>query len=215
MTQSKDRNPLIKENFPQKVQSIIDAMEGVRRLGGEKYGDGGKRNPVKDDAVNFLVALVLARRPKIIFEIGTAYGFSALCFALANTDTSVVTVENDPDVAELARQTFNNAGLADRYTVVTGSVHEAAAELSTGVDMVFIDHHPDRYLLDFRAIEPHLTGGAVILADNVTDLRYRSGIDSFVEYIFDKYESTVILPTKAGLLCSSFPESGSTRRTSR
>lgn len=193
-----------KKDFPKKTHTIIDALEGVKSLDGGSY-TGGRRISVKTDVAILLVGLALARRPKFIFEMGTAHGFSALCFALANTDTSIVSVEMDPAAAELARQTFNNVGLADRCTVVTGLAHEVAAGLSTGIDMVFIDHHPDRYLVDFKSVEPHLTSGAIVLADNATDHRDRTGVNDFVKYMFDKYENTVVLPTRSGLLCSRLP----------
>lgn len=194
----KEKPVLSKEHFPEQLHQIIDVIERVRGEGGEAYDEeGGRRNPVKPDTAPILSQLVKKHEAFSIFEMGTAYGFSALHLGFGNPNAEIVSVEFDPEVAEEAQKNLDDAGL--RSKVIPREVYRVVADLprSAIFDMVFIDHRKDLYLPDFQAIEPFLSSNALIVADNVNDRRAENG--NFVEYVLDKYGG-YILPTEAGLL---------------
>src|SRR5437899_1141395 len=78
---------------------------------------------------------------KTVVEIGTSTGYSGLwlCLALQKTGGRLITFEIDPGRAATARKNFQQAGVAERATVVEGDTHEKIAALAAPLDVVFID----------------------------------------------------------------------------
>ena len=119
-----------------------------------------------------LLAGIEARR---VVEVGTLGGYSALWMARGlPADGRLVTLEIDPERAELARRFIGKAGLSDVIEVRVGDARETLAELAGAVasgdeapfDAAFIDADKEGYVeyLD-RSLELVRPGG-LILADN-------------------------------------------------
>ena len=67
------------------------------------------------EAGRFLHAMVLARAPKQVVEIGTSYGYSGVWIASAFPPGGrLITIDCDPRKHEHARTHFESAGLLDR-----------------------------------------------------------------------------------------------------
>jgi catechol O-methyltransferase len=91
----------------------------------------------------------------------------------------LVSVEYNASNAEIARRIWTHAGVADRLTVVVGSLGDGGttidrlrSEFGLGagaVDFVFIDHDKAEYLPDLQRItrQGWLHRGSVVVADNV------------------------------------------------
>lgn len=177
-------------------------IEQLQQKGGEAYSETGKRNPIRRDTNHLLTALVLARDPRVILEVGTAYGVSALCMGLGMKEGSrLISYEFDEDVAAEAQAYLTEAGV--NATVVAGAFPKSfdpAVLEDELIDFVFLDGEKSGYLRDFKAIELYLSAGAVILADNVTDRQ--TECQDFLDYIDDRYKM-VIIPTECGLLVAS------------
>ena len=73
--------------------------------------------------------------PEVILETGTGIGYSTVLIAEAFPRSRLFTVERDALHRRIAEQTFVDAGLADRITIVP-SMDEAPIERS---DLVFVD----------------------------------------------------------------------------
>lgn len=114
-----------------------------------------------------------------VLELGTYCGYGAVRLGrLVGPEGRVVSVEWSPDNARIARAVVAHAGLADRVTVVTGSLGDgrtvAALEAEHGLcpaalDLVFVDHAKEVYVTDVETIlgRGWLRRGGVIVADNV------------------------------------------------
>lgn len=91
----------------------------------------------------FLQLLARASRATHVLEIGTLAGYSTINLARAvGDDGRVVTLEYEPAHAEVARQNFVRAGVADRVEVIVGAALDTLpllAERSDVFDLVFID----------------------------------------------------------------------------
>lgn len=191
------------DHFPPDQRRIVEIIERVRGHGGEAYEgstDLARRNPVKPDTAPILTAYANMYLPKRVFEMGTAYGFSALHIGLGCRVSQIDTVEFDDAVAQEAQDTLREAGL--KAMVFPGTVQQGIAFLPEDAryDMVFIDHDKKSYLPDFLAIEPFLNPGCIVLGDNVNDRRAETA--DFVEYMQNEYGAT-IMPTQAGLLVAT------------
>jgi len=116
-----------------------------------------------------LAVLAAACGARLILEIGALAGYSGIHLARALPPGGrLITLEYEPRHAEVARASFERAGLADRVEVRVGPALEnlpALADLAP-FDMVFIDADKPGYpeYLDWalRLTRP----GSVIVADN-------------------------------------------------
>jgi catechol O-methyltransferase len=135
---------------------------------------------VGDEKGALLDAAVVRAKPKLLLELGTYCGYSALrTIRSAPRDARLVSVEFNPNNAAIAQSIFDHAGVADRIAIVVGSLGDGgktAAALRErhgfrqGVlDFAFIDHAKEAYLPDLELIlrERWLRPGAVVVADNV------------------------------------------------
>ncbi|HEY5096047.1 MAG TPA: class I SAM-dependent methyltransferase [Candidatus Eremiobacteraceae bacterium] len=126
--------------------------------------------PLMDRAgVRLLATIVAAVRADKILELGTAYGYSALCMALAQGPAGQITTI-DPDTArtDIARSYFARAGVAGRITVVNQPALDAIASMShPPYDLVFIDAVKAEYAAYLEAALPHMRTSGVVVVDNL------------------------------------------------
>jgi predicted O-methyltransferase YrrM len=193
-------NHSLQEERMERAQKVINRLEAMSKQG-ESYDDKGRhgwRNPVRADTGTILQALVTARKPKRVLEIGTAYGLSG-CY-LASTlpeGSEMISIEWDEAVSKEAQANFDEAGLP--VTVFHGDAMKVIAELdkSGQFDLVFMDANKDGYYEQLRLLEETglLAPDALIVADNVTDRA--SEMPDFLEYLKDR---SVTVPTECGLL---------------
>lgn len=119
--------------------------------------------------LNLLARLQGART---VLEIGTLGGYSTIWLARALPEGGrVVTLEADPECAEVARRNIERAGLADVVEIRVGLALDTLPELAEQgygpFDVVFIDAdkpgNPDYLAWSLKLTRP----GSLIVADNV------------------------------------------------
>ena len=109
-----------------------------------------------------LAAAVQARR---ILELGTALGYTALSFAYGAPNSTVDTVERDPDHVALARDNIAAAALDHRITVHEGDFASVLPTLDAGYDLAFFDGHTPVPALHTALRKLLRTGGTLITAN--------------------------------------------------
>jgi predicted O-methyltransferase YrrM len=119
-----------------------------------------------------LQLLALAQGAKRILEVGTLGGYSALWLARAlPADGRLVTLELDPNHAEVALRNFVNAGVTERIELQVGPALDSLARLRAQhvapFDLVFIDADKPNNLNYVQAALELSRIGALILVDNV------------------------------------------------
>ena len=127
--------------------------------------------PEEGQMLQFLASLVGARR---ILEIGTLAGYSGIWLARAlPADGELTTLELDPKHAQVAREHFALAGVAERVRVVEGeAMHTLTHELADArFDMVFVDADKTGYPDYLAWSVEHVRPGGLIAAHNA----FRSG----------------------------------------
>ncbi|MFJ2414537.1 O-methyltransferase [Streptomyces brevispora] len=119
--------------------------------------------------LNLLARLQGART---VLEIGTLGGYSTIWLARALPEGGrLVTLEADPECAEVARRNIERAGLADVVEIRVGRALDTLPELAEQgygpFDVVFIDadkpSNPDYLAWSLKLTRP----GSLIVADNV------------------------------------------------
>jgi predicted O-methyltransferase YrrM len=127
--------------------------------------------PVTPEAGRLLYSLVRATRPTTVVEFGMSFGISAVHLASAVRDNGtgrVVTTELNATKIAAAKQTFADTGLADVITVLEGDALSTLAGLDGPVEFVLLDGWKDLYLPVIELLEPRLSTGALVVADNTS-----------------------------------------------
>lgn len=114
-----------------------------------------------------LETLVHALQPRLVIEVGTYAGFSALAMAGAlPPEGRIVTCEIDDAHADFAQAAFDASPLGDRIELRRGPALETLAALDGPFDLVFVDADKTGYPDYYEAALAKLAPTGLIVADN-------------------------------------------------
>ena len=131
---------------------------------------------IMDDSLDVVKDILKKEKPKRILEIGTATGYSAICFAKAiieeNMDgylPSIIidTIELDEKRANEAIQNIKEMNLEKNIKVLVGNAVEILPTLDEKYDIVFIDAAKGKYPIFLKEAIRMSHKGTVIVADNI------------------------------------------------
>jgi predicted O-methyltransferase YrrM len=159
--------------------------------------------PVGSEVGAFLHALVLARKPARILELGTSYGYSTLILADAAraVGATLITMELADYKQAYAREQLTRAGLADVVDFRCGDAVEMIKADAGPFDFILLDIWKELYSPCFDAFYEKLSEEAIIASDNMIfpemarpDVRvYREAVRAKVDL------QTVLLPIGQGI----------------
>ncbi len=134
----------------------------------EKYGRENKIPILLDDTLEYISKILEEVKPKRILEVGTAIGFSALCFSkYLSEDGRIDTIEIESLRVEQALENIEKVGVQDKIRVLEGDALEILPYLTEEYDVVFIDAAKGKYLEFFEHALRLCKKGGYIIADNV------------------------------------------------
>lgn len=123
--------------------------------------------------------VIQERNPKVVLELGTAIGYSALFIASTAPQAEIYTVELSQNMAEKAKEFFALAEpeIRDRIHLLEGDAGEILAGWSQEkkIDVAFLDAAKGQYPDYWRRLQPLLSDRAVVLADDVLYHGYVDG----------------------------------------
>jgi predicted O-methyltransferase YrrM len=156
--------------------------------------------PVSPDVGRLLYLLVRNRSPGLIVEFGTSFGISGIHLAAALRDAGrgrLITTELDAIKAERARENFRAAGLSDLIEIRVGDAFETLkAGIEEGIDMLLLDGWKPLYLPMLKFLEPRLSPGAPIIADDLAIAP--EALASYVGYVRDPAKGYVSVEIPLG-----------------
>jgi caffeoyl-CoA O-methyltransferase len=142
--------PLLEENYEETYASL----SSPQMIAG----------PVLGRLLRFLVAMVA---PRLVVEIGTFSGYSALTMAGGLPPGGrIVTCELSPDRARFAQGYFDRSPFADRIDLRVGPALETVDALDGPIDFAFIDADKEGYTDYYEAVVPKLSPRGLIAVDN-------------------------------------------------
>jgi caffeoyl-CoA O-methyltransferase len=107
-------------------------------------------------------------QPKLILEIGTYTGYSALCLAEGLIRDGILhTIDINEERAEFVNRYIAEAGLQNRITPHIGNALQVIPEIEGQFDLVFIDADKGNYSAYFNLVIDRVRKGGLIIADNV------------------------------------------------
>jgi len=145
---------------------------------------------------------IIKYSPKLVLELGTFIGYSALRMVQnLPPDAHIYTIEPNPTHIKYAQKIINYAGLTDRITILNGILETQINDIKNkhsinSFDCVFIDHEKSVYLPDLLLLEKTnlIKKGTVLIADNIL----YPGSPEYKKYVLenDKKYTTIIHNTK-------------------
>lgn len=155
------------------LDAVIAAIDQFTHYSAYLINVGDEKGAILDPAVR-------AVAPMRLLELGAYCGYSALRMArVMPAGARLVSIELGASNAKIATQLIRHAGVADRVSVLVGSLGDGGATLRRlrdehdfaplALDFVFLGHSNDDYLPDLQRILDHgwLRAGSVVVADNI------------------------------------------------
>lgn len=106
--------------------------------------------------------------PKVIVEIGTYTGYSALCLAEGlQPDGILHTIDVNEELVDLQKKYFDASPYAKNIKQHLGPALDIIPQLEGEFDLVFMDADKPNYPAYFNLIIDRLRPGGLILSDNV------------------------------------------------
>ena len=172
---------------------------------------------IMDDTLEVIEKELKNNPPKRILEIGTAVGYSAMCFSeFLAEDGKIDTIEIDEERIKQAKINIKNVGVEEKINIYEGDAVEILPTLNEKYDMVFIDAAKGKYPFFLKESLRMIKENGVIFADNILYKGYvmsdynkhkqRTAVRNLREYIKEVSENpnleTEILEVGDGLAIS-------------
>ena len=122
---------------------------------------------IMDDTLEKIKEILNKEKPKRILEIGTAVGYSAICFAIYSEEAIIDTIEIDEERGKEAISNIEKIGFKDRINVIIGNAENILPTLKEKYDIIFIDTAKSKYSIFLNESMKIIKNNGLILADNV------------------------------------------------
>ena len=185
---------------------ILDRMQYLERADGRDRSDGTSRmkrlRQITPEVGRFLALLAAGAPDGRYIEIGTSAGYSTLWLTLAcrQVGRRLTTFEILDEKAELARQTFQVAGVGD----VVDFVHADALLQLPGcedISFCFLDAEKEIYGQCYEAVIPGMVSGGILVADNA--INHEATLRPMLDWALadDRVDAMIVPIGKGELVC--------------
>ncbi len=176
---------------------------------------------IMDDTLQVIDKILTEKQPENILEIGTAVGYSAICFsAYLKEGGKIDTIERDMQRVVEAKENIQKAEVAEKIHIYEGDAVEILPTLNKKYDVVFIDAAKGKYPFFLKEAMRMINKNGIIIADNILYKGYvmsdynkhkqRTAVRNLREYIAQITENpnleTQILEVGDGLAISKVLE---------
>ena len=116
----------------------------------------------------FLSFISKLQQPKLIVEIGTYTGYSALCLAEGlHPDGKLISIDVNEETSSFAKTFISKTEYYNKTELILADAKEYIKNIHEPIDLVFIDADKKNYLTYYNLIIDKLISGGLIIADNV------------------------------------------------
>ena len=141
-------------------------LEELRRECYAHYADSSMLSGFFQGRVLSMLSKMI--RPRVVLEIGTYLGYSALCFAEGLADGGkVITLDVQVDTNKVARAFVEKTEYKDKIEFHLGNALDIIPTLPGSFDLVFIDADKPNYSNYYHLVFDRVRPGGFIIADNV------------------------------------------------
>ena len=184
------------------MKARMEELEAIDTRDREDGTDITRRlRQVPPETGRFIALMASLAPPGRYLEIGTSAGYSTMWLSLAcrALGRTLTTFEVLPNKIELARETFQRAGIEDIVELVHGDAREHLPGLD-GIAFCFLDAEKDVYTGCYDLLVPRMVPGGLMVADNVTS--HADDLAPFVAHVLadPRVDATVVTFAKGELL---------------
>ena len=123
---------------------------------------------IMDDTLEVIAKILKEIKPKRILEIGTAVGYSAMCFSeYLSEDGCIDTIERDVHRVIEAKENIKKVEVENKINIYEGDAVEILPTLNEKYDVVFIDAAKGKYPFFLKESIRMIRNGGIIFADNI------------------------------------------------
>lgn len=173
---------------------------------------------LQDSSMQIIKTILAIKKPNKILEIGTAVGYSALCFSeyLEGDNSIIKTVELNSETSKVAIENIKEISDKENIEVTNMDAYEFMKSLNEYFDVIFIDAAKGQYMKYLEEAYRLSKKGTIIIADNVllrgmvlggyNEHKHRTAVTRLREYLKEVTENpkleTMILDVGDGLAIS-------------
>jgi len=107
-------------------------------------------------------------QPKLVIEVGTYTGYSALCLAEGLREGGKLhTIDINPEQEKRIRTYIEKAGFTEKIELHIGNAKDIIPKIEGEIDLVFIDADKSNYYTYFELVADRMSKGGLVIADNV------------------------------------------------
>ena len=123
---------------------------------------------IMDDTLEVIENIMKELKPTAILEIGTAIGYSAICFSKFLNDGGFIdTIERDLERIKEAKENIKIIEKNKTINILEGDAVEILPTINKKYDMVFIDAAKGKYPFFLEQALRLLKDDGIIFADNI------------------------------------------------
>lgn len=123
---------------------------------------------IMDDTLATLDKILKDINLNKVLEIGTAVGYSAICFTEFLDEYGIIdTIERDEERVVQARENIKKTGVEEKINIYLGDAVDILPTFNDKYDMIFIDAAKGKYPFFLEHALRLINPGGIIVADNV------------------------------------------------
>ena len=131
----------------------------------EDYGIKNNVPIMSEDTIETIKNIIMVNEVHSILEIGTAIGYSTICFASTPGITNITSVERDPKRSKIAKDNVKNSELKNITLYENDALN---IEIKDKFDLIIIDAAKSQNMKFFNKFKENLDEDGIIIIDNLS-----------------------------------------------
>ena len=131
----------------------------------EEYGIKNNVPIMSEDTIETIKNIITVNEFHTILEVGTAIGYSTICFASTPGVTNITSIERDPIRSAIA---VNNVKKSELKNITLRHTDALEIELNDKFDLIIIDAAKSQNMKFFNKFKDNLNEDGIIIIDNLS-----------------------------------------------
>lgn len=131
----------------------------------EEYGIKNNVPIMSEDTIETIKNIITVNEFHTILEVGTAIGYSTICFASTPGVSNITSIERDPIRSAIAVNNVKKSGLKNITLRHTDALE---IELNDKYDLIIIDAAKSQNMKFFNKFKENLNEDGIIIIDNLS-----------------------------------------------